>query len=143
MFGRSFKFPIPKILPTTCHNCGAKLNWQPITYHDPVIGVDKVDMYKAECACGEVHYRDGRGQVVEPALENLAPDKSDIAHSPQGEVPYSGYMEFVKQEREKAAALKKAQAAKAAAAAAGGDKPEAPAAAPAAAPAKAEEPAAE
>ncbi|HEV3234599.1 MAG TPA: hypothetical protein VG329_08630 [Candidatus Dormibacteraeota bacterium] len=156
MFGRAFKFPIPKSLPSTCDNCGAKLHWQPVVYRDPVIGVDKVDHYKADCSCGEVHYRDGRGQVVEPAIENLAPDRSDVAHSPQGEVPYSGYMEFVKQEREKAEALKKTQAAKAAAAAAGADKPasvaaggERPAAAGAPAgnaptpPANSEEPAAE
>jgi hypothetical protein len=129
MFGRKFKFPVPKILPTTCDNCGARLRWTPVTHMDPVIGIEKVDHYKAECSCGEVHYRDGRGQIVEPAVENLAPDKSDVAWSPQGKVPYSGYMEFVKQEREKAEALKKAQAAKAAAATAGGDK-SAPAAAP-------------
>jgi hypothetical protein len=123
MFGRGYKFPIPKLLPSNCDKCGARLSWKPVTYLDPVINVDKVDHYRADCSCGEVHYRDGRGQVVEPALVNLAPDKSEVAHSPQGEVPYSGYMEFVKQEREKAEALKKAQAAKAAAAAAGDDKP--------------------
>ena len=118
MFGRKFKFPIPKVLPEKCDNCGAKLKWVPVVYHDPVIAVDKVDHYKAECACGEVHYRDGRGQVVELATENLAPDRSEVARSPQGEVPYSGYMEFLKQERAKEEAFKQAQEAKAAAAAA-------------------------
>jgi hypothetical protein len=98
----------------------------PVTIFDPVISLEKVDYYKAECACGEVHYRDGRGQVVEPAVPNLAPDRSDYANSPQGPQPYSGYMEFVKQERAKAEALKAAQAKKAAdaaAAAAGGGPP--------------------
>src|SRR3982074_3980268 len=117
MFART-KFPIPKILPTTCDNCGARLRWEPVTYFDPAIGTEKVDWYKAECSCGEVHYRDGRGQVVEPAVENLAPDRSEFANSPQGPQPYSGYMEFVQQERAKAEALKVAQAKKAADAAA-------------------------
>ena len=35
MFGRAFKFPIPKSLPSTCDNCGAKLHWQPVVYRDP------------------------------------------------------------------------------------------------------------
>ena len=90
-----------------------------MTIFDPVIGLEKADYYKAECSCGEVHYRDGRGQVVEPAVPNLAPDRSDYANSPQGPQPYSGYMEFVQQERAKAEALKVAQAKKAADAAAG------------------------
>src|ERR1700736_2280794 len=100
---------------------------------DAVIGLEKVEYYKAESECGEVFYRDGRGQVVEPAVENLAPDRSEFANSPQGPQPYSGYMEFVQQERAKAEALKVAQAKKAAdaAAAASGGAP-APSAAPAA-----------
>lgn len=108
-----------------------------MTEFDPVIRLEKVDHYRADCTCGEVHYRDGRGQVVEPAVENLPPDKSEFANSPQGPQPYSGYMEFVKQERAKAEALKVAQAKKAAdAAAAAGGAPAAtaerpPAAAPA------------
>lgn len=106
--------PIPSILPKTCPQCGARLRWTPVTIFDPVIGLEKVDYYKAECPCGEVHYRDGRGQVVEPAVPNLPPDRSDYANSPQGPQPYSGYMEFVQQERAKAEALKVAQAKKAA-----------------------------
>ena len=109
-----------------------------MTEFDPVIRLEKVDHYRADCTCGKVHYRDGRGQVVEPAVENLPPDKSEFANSPQGPQPYSGYMEFVKQERAKAEALKVAQAKKAAdaAAAAAGGAPAAtaerpPAAAPA------------
>jgi hypothetical protein len=110
--------PIPSILPRTCPKCGARLHWTPVTIFDPVIGLEKADYYKAECSCGEVHYRDGRGQVVEPAVPNLPPDRSDYANSPQGPQPYSGYMEFVQQERAKAEALKAAQAKKAADAAA-------------------------
>lgn len=119
MFGRRKSFPIPRILPTTCTNCGKALHWTAVTLHDPAIGIEKVDHYKAECVCGEVYHRDGRGQVVEPAVENLAPDKSDYANSPQGPQPYSGYLEFVAQERAKEAAFKQAQAAKATAAAGG------------------------
>jgi hypothetical protein len=135
LFARRHTFPIPAILPKNCDNCGARLHWVPVTEYDPVIRLEKVDHYRADCACGEVHYRDGRGQVVEPAVENLPPDRSDFANSPQGPQPYSGYMEFVEQERAKAEALKVAQAKKAAdaaaAAASGG------AAAPAEAPATA------
>ena len=123
LFGRRHTFPIPAILPRTCDKCGARFRWVPVTELDPVIRLEKVDHYRADCTCGEVHYRDGRGQVVEPAVENLPPDKSEFANSPQGPQPYSGYMEFVKQERAKAEALKVAQAKKAAdagAAAAGG-----------------------
>ena len=128
--------PIPSILPKTCPKCGARLHWTPVTIFDPVIRLEKVDYYKAECSCGEVHYRDGRGQVVEPAVLNLPPDRSDFANSPQGPQPYSGYMEFVQQERAKAEALKAAQAKKAAdaAAAATGASPAATAGTPAAAP---------
>jgi hypothetical protein len=97
-----------------------------VTEYDPVIRLEKVDHYRADCACGEVHYRDGRGQVVEPAVENLPPDRSEFANSPQGPQPYSGYMEFVKQERAKAEALKVAQAKKAADAAAATAAPGAP-----------------
>jgi hypothetical protein len=127
MFGRSKSMPIPSILPRKCPKCGAPLHWTPVTVFDTVIGLEKVDYYKAECACGEVHYRDGRGQEVEPAVPNLAPDRSDYANSPQGPQPYSGYMEFVEQERAKAEALKAAQAKKAADAAAGADRPATPA----------------
>ena len=105
-----------------------------VTEYDPVIRLQKVDHYRADCACGEVHYRDGRGQVVEPAVVNLPPDKSEFANSPQGPQPYSGYMEFVQQERAKAEALKAAQAKKAAeAATAAGGAPAATAERPAAA----------
>jgi hypothetical protein len=124
IFGRRQKsFPIPAILPKTCPQCGRPLKWQAVTIFDTVIGLEKVEYYKAESECGEVFYRDGRGQVVEPAVENLPPDRSEFANSPQGPQPYSGYMEFVQQERAKAEALKVAQAKKAAdaaAAAAGG-----------------------
>src|ERR1700730_11066816 len=92
-----FAPPIPAVLPRTCPNCGAPLHWTPVTIFDPVIGLEKVDHYKAECACGEVHYRDGRGQEVEPAVPNLPPDTSEFANSPQGPQAYSGYMELVKQ----------------------------------------------
>jgi hypothetical protein len=107
-----------------------------VTEYDPVIRLEKVDHYRADCTCGEVHYRDGRGQVVEPAVVNLPPDRSEFANSPQGPQPYSGYTEFVKQERAKAEALKAAQAKKAAdaAAAAAGGAPAATAERPAAAP---------
>jgi hypothetical protein len=107
-----------------------------VTEYDPVIRLEKVDHYRADCTCGEVHYRDGRGQVVEPAVVNLPPDRSEFANSPQGPQPYSGYTEFVKQERAKAEALKAAQAKKAAdaAAAAAGGAPTATAERPAAAP---------
>jgi hypothetical protein len=118
LFRRRHTFPIPTILPKTCDKCGARLHWVPVTEYDPVIRLEKVDHYRADCACGEVHYRDGRGQVVEPAIVNLPPDKSEFANSPQGPQPYSGYMEFVTQERAKAEALKAAQAKKAADAAA-------------------------
>jgi hypothetical protein len=122
MFGRKQTLPVPKTFPTTCSSCGAKgLKWQTVSYFDPVIGIEKVDYYRAECAnCGTVHYRDVRGQVVEPAVENLAPDRSEYANSPQGPQAYSGFLEFVQQERAKAEALKAAQAKKAADAAAAG-----------------------
>jgi hypothetical protein len=126
LFARRHTFPIPAILPKNCDNCGARLHWVPVTEYDPVIRLEKVDHYRADCACGEVHYRDGRGQVVEPAVENLPPDRSEFANSPQGPQPYSGYMEFVKQERAKAEALKVAQAKKAADAAAAPAAPGAP-----------------
>jgi hypothetical protein len=129
MFGRKKSLPVPKFLTSKCDNCGAGLKWEVVAYFDPVIGVEKVDHYKADCPkCHTVHYRDGRGQVVEPAVENLAPDRSEFANSPQGPQPYSGFLEFVKQERAKAEALKAAQAKKAADAAAGVTAP-APAAA--------------
>ncbi|HXA41663.1 MAG TPA: hypothetical protein VNV65_01995 [Candidatus Solibacter sp.] len=132
IFGRHHTFPIPAVLPKTCDKCGARLKWVAVTEFDPVIGLEKVDHYRADCSCGEVHYRDGRGQVVEPAVVNLAPDRSEFANSPQGPQPYSGYMEFVQQERAKAEALKVAQAKKAADAAAAAANPP-PAADPAAA----------
>jgi hypothetical protein len=121
MFGRKKGLPVPRFLPQNCDNCGAGLKWAVVPYFDPVIGLEKVDHYKSECgSCHTVHYRDGRGQVVEPAVENLPPDKSEFANSPQGPQPYSGFLEFIKQERAKAEALKAAQAKKAADAAAGG-----------------------
>ena len=124
MFGRKKGLPVPTFLPGKCGNCGASLNWEVVSYFDPVIRVEKVDHYRAECgSCHTMHYRDGRGQVVEPAIENLAPDRSEFANSPQGPQPYSGFLEFVKQERAKAAALKVAQAKKAADAAAGAASP--------------------
>ena len=131
MFGRKKGLPVPTFLPEKCGNCGGNLRWEVVSYFDPVIRVEKVDYYKAECgSCHTVHYRDGRGQVVEPAIENLPPDRSEFANSPQGPQPYSGFLEFVKQERAKAAALKVAQAKKAADAAAGTSSPAVPAAAP-------------
>jgi hypothetical protein len=146
IFGRTKKgFPIPAILPKTCPKCGRPLKWEAVTAFDAVIGLEKAEYYKAESECGEVFYRDGRGQVVEPAVENLPPDRSEFANSPQGPQPYSGYMEFVQQERAKAEALKVAQAKKAAdaAAAAAGGQPAAltPAAATTAAPPAAATPA--
>jgi hypothetical protein len=129
MFGRKKSLPVPRFLDNKCTNCGTGLKWEVVAYFDPVIGVEKVDHYKAECpSCHTVHYRDGRGQVVEPAVENLAPDRSEFANSPQGPQPFSGFLEFVKQERAKAEALKAAQAKKAADAAAAAAAP-APAAA--------------
>ena len=118
------RLPIPAILPATCPDCGKRLKWEGVAYFDPVIGIEKPDHYKGTCGCdGRVHYRDGRGQVVEPAVVNLPPDKSEFANSPQGPQPYSGFLEFVAQERAKAEALKAAQAKKAADAAAAADKP--------------------
>jgi hypothetical protein len=130
MFGRNKALPVPDILPRSCDECRARLSWKVISYLDPVIGIEKADHYQADCSCGRVHYRDGRGQVVEPAVENLAPDRSEFANSPQGPQPYSGFLEFIKQERAKAEALKAAQAKKAADAAAAAAAP--PAEAPAA-----------
>lgn len=127
MFGNKTP-PIPATLPQVCDNCGKKLHWEAMAYTDPVIGIVKVDHYRAHCACGEVYYRDQRGQVVEPASENQPPDRFEFANSPQGPQPYSGFMEFVQQERAKEEALKKAQAAKAAAAAAAPAEGAAPAA---------------
>lgn len=129
MFRGIKSLPVPDILPTKCPDCGSNLKWQVVEYVDPIIRIKKVDHYKAECANGHVHHRDQRGQVVEPAVENLPPDRSEFANSPQGPQPYSGFIEFVKQERAKAEALKVAQAKKAADAAAqpaspaGGDAP--------------------
>jgi len=133
MFGRKKSLPVPRFLDATCGQCGGRLDWQVVAYFDPVIGVEKVDHYQATDTAGHVHYRDGRGQAVEPAVENLPPDRSDFANSPQGPQPYSGFLEFVQQERAKAEALKAAQAKKAAdaaAAAAGGTAPATPAAVP-------------
>ncbi|MEA2684088.1 MAG: hypothetical protein QOK05_2416 [Chloroflexota bacterium] len=139
MFGAKKPLPVPDSLERKCPDCGSSLKWQVVEYVDPVIGIRKVDHYKAECANGHVHYRDQRGQVVEPAVENLAPDRSEFANSPQGPQPYSGFIEFVKQERAKAEALKAAQAKKAADAAAAAAAPAgaSPAAAGAPAPAAA------
>jgi len=119
MFGRKKGLPVPSFLPEKCTNCNARLSWEVVAYFDPVIRVEKVDHYRAECAsCHTVHHRDGRGEVVEPAVVNLPPDTSEFANSPQGPQPYSGFIEFIKQERAKAEALKVAQAKKAADAAA-------------------------
>jgi hypothetical protein len=84
------RFPIPAVLPRSCPECNARLRWEAVTLYDPVIRKHKVDYYRAECSCGEVHYRDARGQVVEPAVANLPPDQSDTANSPQGPQPYPG-----------------------------------------------------
>ena len=135
MFGAKKSLPLPRFLPAKCPECGNALPWTVVSYVDPIIGIEKVDHYQATDSAGHVHCRDARGQTVEPAIENLPPDRSDFANSPQGPQPYSGFLEFVQQERAKAEALKVAQAKKAAdaaAAAAGGA-----AAPPAAAPAKA------
>ncbi|HEY8740471.1 MAG TPA: hypothetical protein VIN56_07765 [Candidatus Dormibacteraeota bacterium] len=129
MFG-SKALPVPDILPTKCPDCDARLSWEVLEYLDAVIGIKKVDHYKATCANGHVHHRDQRGQVVEPAELNLPPDTSEFAQSPQGPQPYSGFIEFVKQERAKAEALKAAQAKKAADAAAAASAPAAEAAPP-------------
>ena len=126
MFGRKRELPVPTFLTEKCDQCGARLDWKVVPYFDPIIGLEKVDHYQATDPAGHVHYRDGRGQTVEPAVENLPPDRSDFANSPQGPQPYSGFLEFVQQERAKAEALKVAQAKKAAdaaAAAAGGGAP--------------------
>jgi hypothetical protein len=93
MFGRK-KFPIPRNLPTQCPTCGSKLKWTPVTHFDDIIGIDKVDYYNAECSCGEVLAYDGRAQKVEPAVVNLAPDRSPIANSPQGPQPYPGTPDY-------------------------------------------------
>lgn len=106
MFGATKSLPIPDILPTKCPDCGSKLGWEAVEYLDAVIGIRKADHYNGLCANGHVHYRDQRGQVVEPAELNLPPDRSEFAQSPQGPQPYSGFIEFVKQERVKAEALK-------------------------------------
>ncbi|MFN2465187.1 MAG: hypothetical protein ABR598_02855 [Candidatus Dormibacteria bacterium] len=118
MFGARKTLPVPAILPGKCPECDARVSWQVVEYFDPVIRLQKVDHYRGECAGGHVLYRDQRGQVVEPAELNLPPDRSEFAQSPQGPQPYSGFLEFVKQERAKAEALKVAQAKKAADAAA-------------------------
>jgi hypothetical protein len=115
MFGAKKSLPVPDILPTKCPDCGSKLVWEVVEYLDPVIGIRKVDHYRGGCANGHVQYRDQRGQVVEPAELNLPPDRSEFAQSPQGPQPYSGFIEFVKQERAKAEALKAKRAAEAAA----------------------------
>jgi hypothetical protein len=132
MFGARKNLPVPAILPTKCPDCEQRLKWEVVEYFDPIIRLQKVDHYKGTCASGHVHYRDQRGQVVEPAVENLPPDRSEFAQSPQGPQPYSGFIEFVKQERAKAEALKAAQAKKAADAAAAQAAPagDAPAATP-------------
>jgi len=132
MFGRKKSLPVPDFLPGKCDQCGAALPWKVVAYLDPIIAIEKVDHYAATDSAGHVHYRDGRGQVVEPAVVNLPPDRSDFANSPQGPQPYSGFLEFVQQERAKAEALKAAHAKKAAdaAAAAAGGAPEVPVKAP-------------
>jgi hypothetical protein len=132
MFGARKPLPVPAVLSTKCPDCGQRLKWEVVEYFDPIIRLQKVDHYKGACGSGHVHYRDQRGQVVEPAVENLPPDTSDFAQSPQGPQPYSGFLEFVKQERAKAEALKAAQAKKAADAAAAQAAPagDAPAAGP-------------
>jgi hypothetical protein len=118
MFGGKKTLPVPGILPTKCPDCGSKLSWEVVEYLDPVIGIRKADHYQGQCGNSHVHYRDQRGQVVEPAELNLPPDKSEYAQSPQGPQPYTGFIEAVKLERAKAEALKAAQAKKAADAAA-------------------------
>lgn len=116
---RAKRWGIPARLPGKCPDCDASLTWIPVTLFDRVLGADKIDHYRAECSCGSVHHYDGRGQRVEPALPNLPPDLSDVANTPQGPTPYSGFLEFFAQEKAKAAELaaKRAAAANAPAAA--------------------------
>jgi hypothetical protein len=87
------KFPIPDVLPKNCPNCKARLKWEGVGLYDAVIRREKVDHYRAECSsCGTLHYRDQRGQPVEPAV--LPPDLSETANSPQGPQPYPGTPEY-------------------------------------------------
>jgi hypothetical protein len=89
------KFPIPDVLPKNCPNCKARLKWEGVGLYDAVIRREKVDHYRAECSsCGTLHYRDQRGQPVEPAVLNLPPDLSETANSPQGPQPYPGTPEY-------------------------------------------------
>jgi hypothetical protein len=126
MLGRRRRLPVPDSLPATCPTCGKQLYWTPIGHVDTVIKLEKVDYYEARCACGEVLCRDGRNQPVEPPEENLAPDRSPVARSPQGMQPYPGTPEYAKAEavakevarKAAEAAAQKAAAAKAAVAAA-------------------------
>jgi len=120
--GRRKRLPVPSFLPGTCPNCGKALSWTVKGYVDMVIKLEKVDYYEARCECGEALYRDGRNQPVEPPTENLAPDRSPMARSPQGMQPFPGTPEYEKAEATaKEAAKKAAEAAaqKAAAAKAG------------------------
>jgi hypothetical protein len=117
---RAKRWAIPARLPGNCLSCNARLGWTAVTMLDRVLNAEKVDHYRAECRCGEVHYYDGRGQRVEPALPNLPPDLSEVANTPQGPTPYSGFLEFFAQEKAKAAELAAKRAA-----AAGANSPQA------------------
>ena len=77
------------MLPKRCKQCNEVLRWVPEVLWDRALRADKVDHYRAESSCGEVYYYDGRGQPVEPATPNLAPDTSEVAQSPMGLIPYA------------------------------------------------------
>ena len=135
MLGRRRKLPLPRFLEEKCDQCGRRLDWKIVSHFDPVIRLDKPDYYVAKCACGENHYRDGRGQPVSPPEENLAPDRSMFALSPQGQQWYPGTAEYKDAqakaaEQAKAAAEAKAKQAAAPAAAAPAPRPATPAPAP-------------
>jgi hypothetical protein len=108
MLGRRRQLPIPRFLPELCSNCGRELKWTVVSHYDPIIRKHKADYYTAECVCGEVYYRDPRGQPVEPATENFAPDRSMFAKSPQGNQWYPGTTEYSEGERKAAEAAKQA-----------------------------------
>ena len=134
MLGRRRKLPIPRFLEEKCDKCGRRLHWTVVSHYDPIIGMEKPDYFKAQCECGEDHYRDGRGQPVAPPEENLAPDRSMYALSPQGKQWFPGTKEYAEAEVKAAEAAKAAAAAAAKAAAAKEAAAQAPPAAQAPAP---------